>query len=111
MDALVVVVDEGPWSVQTALRVRTLAGDIGLKNVVAVANRVTDATDATDLDSIREALQGIPIVGTLPYDPRLAKGLVAGANQQELRPTDVLTELLPALERLLQRLPAPSAWV
>jgi CO dehydrogenase maturation factor len=106
MDALVVVVDEGPWSVQTALRVRTLAGDIGLRNVVAVANRVREATD---LAALRGALQGIPLVGTLPYDPRLAHGVVAGADQQELRPTEVLNELLPNLERILQVLPAPSA--
>ncbi len=106
MDALVVVVDETPWSVQTALRVRTLAGDIGLKRIVAVVNRVRESTD---LDALRQALEGIPLVGAVPYDRRLANAVVAGAAQEELRPTDVLSELLPGIERILQRLGAETA--
>jgi CO dehydrogenase maturation factor len=106
MDALVTVVDQGPWSVQTALRVRDLAGDIGLTKVVAVVNR---ATATTDVEAIANRLGGIPVAGVLPYDPRLPEAIVAGADRQELRPTDVLNELLPEIEHILQRLVALSA--
>ena len=105
MHALVTVVDQGPWSIQTALRVRRLAGDIGLENVVAVVN---GTAPGTDLEAIGKRLDGIPIAGVLPYDPRLPEAIVAGADHQELRPTDVLSELLPAIEHLLQRLQASS---
>jgi len=87
MDALVVVVDPGPWSVQTARRVRKLAGDLGLTTLLAVANRVTESTD---LERIRRDLADIPLIGQVPYDP----------------------EIPPALLRLdAQGRPAPSAWL
>jgi CO dehydrogenase maturation factor len=101
MDALLVVVDENPWSVQTAHRVRTLAQDIGLENLAAVVNRVSDSTD---LEGLRRSLEGIPIVGTLPYDSRLAAGIVGLADEQGFEQTDVLTELLPRVDSILQLL-------
>ncbi len=98
MDALLVVIDEGLWSVQTALRVRALAKDIGLQDVAAVVNR---ASAATDLEPLRSALEGIPIVATVPYDARLRGPLVTVNDHQVLQPTEVLTELLPRIEGLL----------
>ena len=99
MDALLVVVDEGPWSVQTAHRVRTLASDIGLKKLAAVVNRTSESTD---LERVRLALDGIPIVGTVPCDRRLVGGIVQGATDEQLRPTDVLVELSPRIDSILQ---------
>ncbi len=101
MDALLVVVDESPWTLQTAHRVRALAQDIGLENLAAVVNRVRESTD---LERLRDSLEGIPIVGTIPYDDRLARGIVGGGDQQGLEPTAVLTELLPSVESILQAL-------
>ena len=98
MDALVVVVDEGPWSMQTAHRVRELAGDLGIKSLAAVVNR---ASEATDYDALHKELAGIPIVGSLPYDTRLVHGVVGGADEQRLEPRDILTELLPRIEKIL----------
>jgi CO dehydrogenase maturation factor len=101
MDALLVVVDEGPWSIQTAHRVRTLAKDIGLNRLFAVANRVSEATD---LEGLRGSLGEIPLVGTVPYDDRLQTGIVKAAAGEGLEPTDVLAGLLPGIESILQRL-------
>ena len=52
-DALVVVIDGGPWSLQTATRVRKLAADIGIQKILAVANRVTENSD---IESIKMLL-------------------------------------------------------
>jgi CO dehydrogenase maturation factor len=101
MDALLVVVDESPWSVQTAFRVRRLAADLGLQKLAAVVNRVRESTD---IARIRLALDGIPIVGTIPYDPRLTLGIVTGALDQRLEPTDVLTALLPRINEMVRLL-------
>jgi CO dehydrogenase maturation factor len=98
MDALLVVVDECPWSVQTALRVRKLANDICVNRLCAVVNRIDDDTN---LEAIEASLQGIPIVGAVPRDNRLLRGIVNGANEGQMKLTDVLTELLPSLERIL----------
>jgi len=99
MDALLVVIDEGAWSVQTAHRVRALANDIGLSSLAAVVNRVHASTD---LDAVRSSLDGIPIVGTIPYDHRLLGGIVRGADHPALKPADVLTDLLPHIDSILQ---------
>jgi len=43
--------------------VRALAADIGIRDVIAVANKVRDAEDA---EFVRVALGDIPLLGTLP---------------------------------------------
>jgi CO dehydrogenase maturation factor len=63
VDCLVVVIEPGGRSVQTAHQVRALAADIGIRDVVAVANKVQDADDAA---FVREALGDIPLLGTIP---------------------------------------------
>jgi CO dehydrogenase maturation factor len=105
MDALLVVIDEGPWSVATAHRVRALARDIGLRNLAAVVNR---ASPAVDLEKLRTSLEGMPIAGVLPYDPRLSSGVVAVADEQGLKPTAALTDMLPTIFNLLEALPRVS---
>jgi CO dehydrogenase maturation factor len=101
MDALLLVVDGSPWSVQTALRVRTLGADIGLQRMFAVVNRVNESTN---IELVRQWLDGIPVVGTIPYDPRLHQGIVEGALDQRLEPTEVLIELLPRIDDIIRSL-------
>ena len=45
MDALIVVVEPGRRSLQTARQVKELAGDLGIKRVYVVANKVTNDAD------------------------------------------------------------------
>jgi len=63
VDAFVVVVEPGMRSVQTAHVVHRLAADIGVREVVAVANRVRGDDD---LAYLRDALTGIELLGALP---------------------------------------------
>ncbi len=63
VDAFVVVVEPGMRSVQTAHVVHRLAADIGVREVVAVANSVRGDDD---LAYLRDALEGIELLGALP---------------------------------------------
>lgn len=99
MDALILVVDEGRWSINTAKRAAALAADLGMTKLLAVANRVTDSTD---LQSIADKLDGIPLIGQLPYDKRLEEGLLI-ANEGGIEPTEALSQHLPALEKILSQ--------
>ena len=101
MDAMVIVVDEGPWSVQTAGRIRTLAGDIGMTKLFAVANRVGEGES---LDPLRERLGDIPLIGHLPYDARLAGGIVRLDDDGRLIPSEAMTESLPLIDDILWEL-------
>jgi len=100
MDALLIVVDEGPWSLQTAGRVRKLAGDIGISRLFAVANRIAD-TEA--LSRIRDDLGDVPVLGHLPDDTRLRRGLME-LRDGDFAPTDAFAEHLPAVEAILAEL-------
>ena len=101
MDALIVVVDRGPWSAQTAVRVKKLAGDLGMTRIFGVANRVGDAGEA---DSIGKRLAGIPLIGHLPTDDRLADGILRMTADGQPQPTAALTDNADALEAILSEI-------
>ncbi len=101
VDALIVVVDQSPWSAQTALRVRKLAADIGINNVFAVANRIGEPCE---LEAIRQRLDDVPVIGHLPMDNRLTSGIVGITADGELQPSQALTDALPALHAILTEL-------
>ena len=101
MDALVLVVDGGPWSLQTARRTRRLAADIGLTKLFAVANRLADGNA---LDSLAEQLAPVPLIGHVPYDRRLVGGVAGLDEAGRLVPGEALADHRPAIEDLLDEL-------
>jgi CO dehydrogenase maturation factor len=68
VDLMLVVVEPGWASLQTAERVAALAADLGIKRVGTVANRV--ASEA-DLAFVRAHLSTPPLLAALPTDPEL----------------------------------------
>ena len=103
MDALIVVVNRAPWSVQTALRIQKLASDIGVKRLFAVANGVADPAN---VERIRGELGEIPLLGHIPYDEQLQAALVRSTAQGELEPAEGLAAHLGAAESILSELQA-----
>jgi CO dehydrogenase maturation factor len=63
VDVFIVVVEPGMRSVSTAHVVRSLAADLGVRDVVAVGNRIHGAEDVAYLEGV---LGEIPLIGTLP---------------------------------------------
>jgi CO dehydrogenase maturation factor len=68
VNKLIVVVEPGRRSLETAQQVRKLAQDLGLEKVAVVANKVRRPED---LEFIKEHLQGLPLLGYLPFDERI----------------------------------------
>jgi len=101
MDALIIVVDQSPWSIQTAHRVRKLAGDIGMKNVFAVANRLTESAD---VERIRRDLDGIALLGRVGVDERLAAGVLRLGRDGEVLPADAMNDNMAVVEGILREL-------
>ena len=101
MDALLVVVDASPWSTQTAARVAKLAADIHLKHVLAVANRIEEPDE---LDRIRSRLGEVPLIGHLPADDRLRRGVVEASGNGGLVPSEGLAANQGAVDRILAEL-------
>jgi len=84
VDSLLIVVEPGLRSVETAFRVKDMATDLGLTRILAIGNKIRGETD---VDFLRQAMKGIELVGFLPYENRIreneiAKRSVASAGEQ-----------------------------
>jgi len=65
VDIFIVVVEPGKKSIETALRIKRLAQDIGVTRIVVVGNKIRNHADK---EYIINSLQGIEIFGFIPYD-------------------------------------------
>lgn len=76
VDRLIVVVEPGRASVETARRIRELAGDLGLKAIAAVANKIRQGRDR---DFLLSALPDFDFLGFIPYDQSLIEADLGGS--------------------------------
>jgi CO dehydrogenase maturation factor len=86
VDKLIVVVEPGRRSVETAYRIDKLAREIGLRNIAIVANKVRSQSDREFLTS---SLPDFEFLGFIPYDQAIVKADLANlpvleASQQAL---------------------------
>ncbi|SES69983.1 CO dehydrogenase maturation factor [Methanococcoides vulcani] len=66
IDLMIIVVEPGMRSIETAGRIKELAGGIGVKNLAAVVNKGTSADVKPKLAEL-----GIPVLGEIPFSPDL----------------------------------------
>ena len=99
VDLMLVVVEPGWASLETAARVASLAGDLGIRRIQAVANKISGDQD---LEFIRGNLTALPVVGTLPLDRDLELEARSGCVSRE-RP------FYRAMLRMAAALPAEDA--
>jgi len=85
VDALIVIVEPGSKSIQTAFQVKKLADDIGLKKVYAVGNKVASEEHK---NLIENGLDNIPLLGFISYNNKVLdsdiKGIAAFAGNDVL---------------------------
>jgi CO dehydrogenase maturation factor len=70
VDKLIIVVEPGRASLDTAQRVRRLATDLGIKELAVVGNKVRTETEK---EFIRRETIGQENLGFIPYDPDLVE--------------------------------------
>jgi len=81
IDALIVVVEPGRRSAQTAATIRRMAREIGIRRVFVVANKVRSPSD---LEALRSSLpDGAPLLGAIGYDERLVTADLEGRGVDE----------------------------
>ncbi len=93
VDLMIVVVEPGSRSIETAARIQRLGGEIGIEELAAVINKANER----DLDAISAHLDrlGIPLIGAIPYDERLIQADMSGQA-----PFDVGGDAVAAIERM-----------
>jgi len=75
VNALIVIVEPGSKSIQTAFHVKKLADDIGLKSIYAVGNKVSADEHRT---LIEKGLNGIPVLGFISYNDKIMQTDILG---------------------------------
>lgn len=81
IDALLVVVEPGQRSFQTAYQTKKLAADLGIKNIYIVGNKVMDEDDLT---LIKENLGDLSLIGYMEYNNKVME-----ADKQGISPYDI----------------------
>lgn len=81
VDWLLVVVEPGRRSAETAMRIKELGSDIGLTRVALVGNKVRGEADRKFLV---ENLKGFPFLGFVPYDEKIIEADLRGVYAEEV---------------------------
>ncbi len=101
VDKLIVVVEPGRRSIETALAINKLAQDIGLSSIAIVGNKVRSQSDKEFLIS---SLAGFQFLGFIPYDQAvvdadLANNPVVDASQPVINEVrNIYKALLPVTQ-------------
>ncbi|MDL2275051.1 AAA family ATPase [Desulfosarcina sp. OttesenSCG-928-G10] len=80
VDKLIIVVEPGRRSIETAGQIRRLAGEIHLKNLAVVGNKIRSPKDEAFL---RENLKDFEFLGFIPYDTDLIEADLSGTSPYE----------------------------
>ncbi|HEX74818.1 MAG TPA: AAA family ATPase [Dehalococcoidia bacterium] len=100
VDKLIVVVEPGRRSIETAYRIDELAQDIGLLNVAVVANKVRNQSDRKFLLS---NLPDFKILGFIPYDQAIVE-----ADLANLPLLDSSQQIINEIRNIYQALLSPA---
>jgi CO dehydrogenase maturation factor len=96
-----VVVEPGARSVQTYKKVRSLAADIGVRDIRVVANKIRDARDEAYL---RERIPPDELLGFIGYD-----GDVIEADRDGVSPYDRSQKTVNEIRRIKERIDRADA--
>lgn len=91
IDVLVTIVEPSSTSIDTSVRIAKMAREIGIKHVVAFANKVPDSKQ---LAVVKEQLGDIPLIGSFKFDLRVQE-----ANLNRTAAIKTSTELVEQLAK------------
>jgi CO dehydrogenase maturation factor len=86
VDILVIVVEPGHRSVETAFKIRQLAREIGITNIVVVANKIKSDKEK---DFLVANLPGFNFLGFIPYDQSIIDSDIANHSVLDSSPAVV----------------------
>lgn len=103
IDAMIVVVEPGLRSAQTARSVQRMAGEIGVRRVFLVANKIRSAKD---LEALQANLPAeLPLLGAIRFDERLMTADLEGKAVDEAG-GQLMAEVKAIRDELLRQLAA-----
>lgn len=98
VDLMLTVVEPGMRSVETVVRIKKLGEDIGINNIAAVINKVTDSGMVKKIETkLRE--MDIPLLGIIPYEQALIK-----ADMESKAPLDMGGVAVEHIKRIKEKI-------
>jgi len=92
VDQLIVVVEPGTRSIQTAYRIKDLAKDIGIENIVAAGNKIR--TDS-DREFLITNMPDFQFLGFIHYEEKIVEADLANVS-----PFDLNKGILPEIKQI-----------
>jgi CO dehydrogenase maturation factor len=83
VDKLIIVVEPGRRSIETAMHVKDLADDLGLKKVAVVGSKIRGPGDE---EFLKKNLPDFPILGFIPFDDKIIEADLKGRPPYEAVP-------------------------
>jgi CO dehydrogenase maturation factor len=99
VNALIVVVEPGRRSIETALKIFQMARDLGLNNIVVVGNKIRNQVEK---DFLLKSLDGFELLGFIPYDEALVQADIANLSLLDSSQKIVL-EVKNVFHKLLEK--------
>ena len=96
VDMLIVVVEPGKRSIETAYRIRRLAGDIGIEKVGVIANKVRDDKD---MEFLYKEMQDFDFLGSILSDP-----LIVEADLKGVPPFTLSPQIMLEMDKVIKRI-------
>ena len=84
VDKLIVVVEPGRRSIDTAGHINKLASEIGLKNIALIGNKIRSKKDE---EFLHKHLIDFEFLGFIPYDEALIEADLAGVSPFDVEST------------------------
>jgi CO dehydrogenase maturation factor len=81
VNSLIVVVEPGQRSIETAMRIKELAHDIGLSNIALVGNKIRGERDR---DFLQKRLPEFRFLGFIPFDDQIIEADLQGAFPEDM---------------------------
>ena len=91
IDALVVVVEPGSRSIETAINIARMAQELGIKQVAGIVNKITDACQ---VETIKSQLANMTILANIEYSPAV--------QEADLQQSSVFQASVELVEQLRQ---------
>ena len=100
VDQLIVVAEPGTRSIQTAYRIKDLAKDIGIENIVAVGNKIRTDSDRKFLIT---NMPDFKFLGFIPYEEKIVEADLANVSFFNLN-KDILPEIKKIAEKMEEKI-------
>jgi CO dehydrogenase maturation factor len=102
VDLMLVVVEAGQRSVESARRILEMCRDLGIKQSAIVANKVTDE-DPSIRDWLERELGEVPLLGLIPFDRRILQSDRRGLCVVDLEAPELVEPFCSIQTKLSER--------